>query len=649
MTQIYLRKLCLNNMKEGLTLKERFKMISDKTMSESTSPIKKYLGITIDYDRDRLLPEQGLAYLTGEGFYKLEHETSPQETFARAATSFCFGDYELAQRLYDYVSKGWFMFASPVMSNAQEINWPKFQRTDFAKAATWLKKNIKADGLPISCFLSYIPDTKEGLVETRKEAAWLSMMGGGVGLYAGNRSPDRKSTGVMSHLKGYDSDTLSYRQTSTRRGSMAVYMDDNHPEIKTFVNMRQPAGGNPNHKCFNLNNGVNLTDKFMEAVIEGKDYELVDPKHGPTGNFIDARELWDEIMTVRYETGEPYVNFIDTVNRFKPTWITKPTYHVKQSNLCTEITLMTSAKRTAVCCLSSVNVEMEDEWSKHPMFINDLVRLLDNVLEFFIQLAPPELWKAVRSAQKERAIGLGSFGWHSYFQKHMIPFESGFLGANGECERIAKSLHEQAIMASKELAEERGECADCRGSGMRNSHLIAYAPNASSASIFGASPATEPWAGNAFTAQGRAGSFLIKNKYLVKLLEEKGQNTDEVWSRIVTNEGSVFGLEFLSDFEKSVFITAYEVHPRWIIEHAATRQPYVCQAQSINLFIGPHITKDELSDIHMMAWLSNLKSLYYCRAKAPTKAQVGTGGAQPLNAIAVRTKVEFEECLSCQG
>lgn len=316
-------------------------------MSVEISPLKKYLGITIDYDRDRLLPEQGLAYLTGDGFYKKEHENSPQETFARAATSFCFGDYELAQRLYDYVSKGWFMFASPVMSNAQEINWPKFQKNEFPKAAAWLKKNVTAEGLPISCFLSYIPDTKEGLVETRKEAAWLSMMGGGVGLYAGNRSPDRKSTGVMSHLRGYDSDTLSYRQTATRRGSMAVYMDDNHPEIKTFVGMRQPAGGNPNHKCFNLNNGVNLTDKFMEAVILGEKYELVDPKHGPTGNFIDARELWEEIITVRHETGEPYMNFIDTVNRNKPTWITKPTYHVKQSNLCVVGETMIRVKNTA--------------------------------------------------------------------------------------------------------------------------------------------------------------------------------------------------------------------------------------------------------------------------------------------------------------
>ena len=303
-------------------------------MEKLTPTQEKYLGITIDYSRDALLSEQGMVYLTGDGFYKKEHETSPQQTFARTATCYSFGDLDFAQRIYDYVSRGWFMFASPVMSNAQDVKWPKFEKTEFAKAAAWLKKNVKPDGMPISCFKSFIPDTKEGLVEARKEAAWLSMMGGGVGLFAANRSPDSKSTGVMAHLKGYDADTLSYKQTASRRGSMAVYLNDNHPEIKSFIAMRQPAGGNPNQKCFNLNNGVTITDKFMTAVINNEEYELVDPKHGPTGNFVNAREIWEEILKVRAETGEPYLNFIDTVNRNKPKWITKPTYHVSQSNLC---------------------------------------------------------------------------------------------------------------------------------------------------------------------------------------------------------------------------------------------------------------------------------------------------------------------------
>lgn len=611
------------------------------------STTEKYLGITIDYSKDKNIPEQGLAYLTGDGFYKQENEYSPQQTYARASTSYCFGDYDFAQRIYNYVSNGWFMFASPVLSNAVEIDWPKTK--DFHKAASWLKKNVKPRGLPISCFLGVISDSKEGLVETRKEASWLSMMGGGVGLYAANRSPDRLSTGVMSHLRGYDADTLSYRQTSTRRGSMAVYLDVTHPEIVQFIQMRNPVGGDQNKKCFNLNNAVNIPDSFMQAVIKGEKYELVDPKHGPTGKFLDAREVWEEMLKLRYETGEPYMNFIDTVNRNIPSWITKPTYRVVQSNLCSEIALMTSPKRTAVCCLSSVNVEKYDEWKDNPQFIKDLVRLLDNVLEYFIQLAPDHLSRAVRSATKERAVGIGGFGWHSWFQKNMIPFESGFLGANGECESITKYMKEIAVEASKELASERGEPDDLVGSGMRNSHLLAFAPNASSAAILGASPATEPWAGNAFTAQGRAGSFLIKNKYLLKLLQEKDFDTEEVWNSIINNEGSVRHLACLTDEEKKVFATAYEVSPMWIIEHAAVRQKYVCQSQSINLFMPAGTTIQELSDVHMKAWKSGLKSLYYCRAKPSVKASVGTGGETPLNSVPVRTKIEYEECLSCQG
>lgn len=939
------------------------------------SNTEKYLGITIDYNKDKSIPEQGIAYLTGDGFYKKENEYSPQHTYARASTSYCFGDYEFAQRIYNYVSDGWFMFASPVISNAQEINWPKSK--DFHKSAKWLKQNVVASGLPISCFLGYIPDTKEGLVEARKEASWLSMMGGGVGMYASNRSPDRLSTGVMSHLRGYDADTLSYRQTSTRRGSMAAYLDIDHPEIMQFIQMRNPVGGDQNQKCFNLNNAVNITDEFMNAVVNGEKYELIDPKHGRTGNFLEAREVWEEILKLRYETGEPYMNFIDTVNRGIPEWITKPTYKVVQSNLCvapetliltdkgyetiselegekvnvwngeewsevevvktgtnqelvtvktssgfemdcteyhkfyviegnsrdgrvvekratdlrpgdklikletpiivgqkvlqkayengfysgdgctvngkariylygekrklaglfedklnnyvqegqdreyfyidglqykyfvpdasydvesrvqwfaglldsdgcllangksqtlqvastqegflesvqlmlqtlgiqskvthgrdagnfllpandgtnslkefackktvrllingmgivklltlgmktyrlkptnhvpnrdasgfvkvqevirtgriddtycftepkrhmgvfnglltgqcSEIALMTSPKRTAVCCLSSVNVEKFDEWRDDPLFIADLIRLLDNVLEYFIQLAPEQLWRAIRSAQKERAVGLGAFGWASWFQKNMIPFESGFLGANGQCDEITSLLKRKAVVASQQLALERGEPDDVAGSGMRNSHLLAFAPNASSASILGASPATEPWAGNAFTAQGRAGSFLIKNKYLKKLLKEKGFDTDEIWSSIILNEGSVQHLDCLTDEEKRVFVTSYEVSPMWIVEHAATRQKYVCQSQSVNIFVGKGVTLQELSDIHMKAWKQGLKSLYYCRAKPATKAQVGTGGDKPLNAVPVKTKIEYEECLACQG
>lgn len=302
-------------------------------MSDS-SLVKQYNNVRVDYNRDNDLPEQGKALLTGKGFYKKDHETSPQQTFARASQCFSFGDKEFAQRIYEYASKKWFTFASPVLSNAVDVDWPNFSESEFQEASDWLEDNVTPDGMPISCFLSMIPDTKEGLVEARNEAAWLSMMGGGVGIYPSNRAPDEKSTGVMSHLRGYDADTLSYKQTASRRGSMAAYMDITHPEIKTFIQMRNPVGGDQNKKCFNLNNAVNITDEFMEAVIMEEDYELIDPKHGPTGIFLSAKEVWEELMNTRYETGEPFIMYKDTVNRNIPDWITRPLYSVSQSNLC---------------------------------------------------------------------------------------------------------------------------------------------------------------------------------------------------------------------------------------------------------------------------------------------------------------------------
>ncbi len=613
--------------------------------------VQEYLGIVIDYSRDKLLPEQGIAMLTGKGFYKKEWEESPQQTFARGSTCYSFGDYEFAQRIYDYVSKGYFTFASPVLSNSIEINWPTFTEDQFEEAGDWMEENVEADGQPISCFLSMIADSKKGLTVASAEAKDLSMMGGGVGVYAANRSPDEKSTGVMAHARDYDSMTLAYRQTASRRGSMAMYMDVDHPEIMNFLQMRNPIGGDSNKKCFNLNHGINITDKFMLAVVEGVEYELVDPKHGPTGRKLPAREVWEEILELRKETGEPYLLFKDTVNRKIPSWITKPTYKVQQSNLCSEITLMTSFKRTAVCCLSSLNLEKYDEW-KDTNIIADLVRLLDNVLEYFIRLAPQELNRAIYSASKERAIGIGTLGWHSYLQSKMIPFESGgFNSAVQHTHMIYGNLKAKAVEESKRLATLRGEASDCAGSGMRNSHLFAIAPNASSSSLVGASPSIEPSAGNAYNAEGRAGSFLIKNKYLKKLLESKGKDAAEVWSSIVTNEGSVQHLDFLDENEKAVFKTAYEINPMWVIEQAAARQDYICQSQSVNLFIPADITAQELSDVHMYAWSKGLKSLYYCRGKSAVKANVGTGSDKPLNAVSVRTKIEYDQsgCLACEG
>ena len=613
--------------------------------------VKQHLGILIDYSRDKDIPEQGLSMLTAKGFYKREGEESPQESFARGATCYSFGDYEFAQRIYDYVSKGYFTFASPVLSNAVEVDWPTFSEDQFDEAAEWLEDNVEPDGMPISCFLSMIDDSKQGLTIASDEAKHLSMMGGGVGIFAAQRSPDEKSTGVMAHSRDYDAMTLAYRQTASRRGSMAMYLDIDHPEIVSFLQMRNPIGGDSNKKCFNLNHGVNITDKFMEAVIRGEDYELVDPKHGSTGRKLKAREVWEEILELRKETGEPYLLFKDTVNRKIPKWITKPTYKVQQSNLCSEITLLTSFKRTAVCCLSSLNLEKFDEW-KNTNIVQDLVRLLDNVLEYFIRLAPKELGRAIYSASKERALGIGTLGWHSYLQSKMIPFEGGgFNSAIQHTHIVYGLLQKKAIEESKRLAVLRGEAPDCEGSGMRNSHLFAIAPNASSSSLVGASPSIEPWSGNAFNAEGRAGSFLIKNKHLQSVLKECGFDTQEVWSSIVTNDGSVQHLDFLDDQTKDVFKTGYEINPMWIIEQAAERQQYICQSQSLNLLTPADITAQELSDIHITAWAKGLKSLYYCRGKGATKANIGTGTDKPLNAVAVRTKIEYDQsgCLACEG
>lgn len=613
-----------------------------------SSTVKEYLGIIIDYSRDKLIPEKGITMLTKKGFYKKEWEDSPQETLARAATSYCFGDYEFAQRIYDYASKGWYTNASPVLSTAVEINWPTFDKNQFQEAGDWLEENVEPDGLPISCFLSFIADNRKGLVDSRHETAWLSMLGGGISVFPSNRSPDEKSTGVMSHLKGYDSDALSYKQSESRRGSIAAYMNIDHPEIMSFLEMRYPVGGDINKKCFNLNNAVNIPDWFMEKMVTKQDYELVDPKHGRTGKFLNAFDVWNKILDMRYETGEPYIHWIDRTNGNLPSWITKPTYHVSQSNLCSEITLMTSAKRTAVCCLSSLNLEKFDEW-KDSQIVEDLVRFLDNVLEYFIRLAPPELKRAVYSAIKERAIGVGTLGFHSYLQSKMIPFESG--GANSavsENYKIFSTIKERAVASSKKLAEERGEPDDCRGSGMRNSCLLAIAPNASSSDFVGVSPSIEPLSYNGFMGEGRAGAFLYKNKWLEKLLEEKGINNKETWDKIILNDGKVDSLEQLTEFEKSVFKTAREIDQRWCIEHVAVRQPFICQSQSCNIWPPKKCTRQYMSDLHFYAWVRGLKTMYYVRADKPQKTYLNNVEQnQPLNHV----KIDFDlsECLSCHG
>jgi ribonucleoside-diphosphate reductase alpha chain len=618
--------------------------------------IIEYLGINIDYTRDSIIPEQGFAMLTKKGFYKKGNETSPQESFARAATCFSFGDIALAQRLYDAVSKQWFTFASPVLSNAVAHVYPT--GLSFSNVAEYLKNNVTPEGMPISCFLANIPDTREGLVNTASECRWLSMMGGGVGLYAGMRAVDEKSTGVMSHMRTYDADAKAFKQGETRRGSYAAYLPIDHPEILSFIDMRNPIGGDPNTKCFNLNNGVNITDKFMQCVVSGDKYELRDPKHGATGRFLDAREVWMKILEVRKDTGEPYLEFIDTVNNNKPSWITNRNYLVVQSNLCNEIQLMTDDKRTAVCCLSSLNLDKYDEW-KDSTLVQDMVRMLDNVLEYFIALAPDCIPRAVYSAQQERALGLGTLGFASYLQRKNIPFESGGFGSATQINnKIYKNIKKLAVEESLRLGKERGEAPDCAGSGMRNSHLMALAPNASSSSLVNVSPSVEPFAGIAFTAQGRSGSYLIKNQHFEKVLtaykdqHNKSQSwVEEQWNLIVNNNGSVQTLDWLSQHDKKVFKTASEIDQKWVIEHAAGRQPHVCQGQSINLAIRPDATAQQVSDLHFSAWKKGLKGLYYYRASSKVKASVGNGAESPLNSLPIKTNFveDNEGCLSCEG
>lgn len=607
--------------------------------------VYSYCGIELDLTRDSLLTEQGLRYLTAEGFYKKPNETTPQETFARASACYSFGDKAFAKRIYDYASKQWFAFASPVLSNAVAFEWPEFTSDEFEEAGKWLKANVKASGMPISCFLNNIHDSKEGLTVNSAETKELSMAGGGVGVFMGNRSPDTKSTGVMAHAREYDAVALAYKQAESRRGSIALYLDIDHPEIMSFLGMRDPTGGDSNKKCFNLNHGLNITDKFMRAVIKGEKYPLVDPKHGNTGQTLEAREVWEKILETRKETGEPYLLFIDTVNKNLPKWVTKPTYKVTQSNLCSEITLMTSLKRSAVCCLSSLNLERYEEW-KDTNIIEDLVRLLDNVLEYFLLLAPPSLSRAIHSATKERAIGLGGLGFHSLLQSKMIPIESA------EARRfnieLYKGIKEKAVKASLQLGKERGEVMDCMGTGMRNSHLTATAPNASSASIVGASPSIEPWKANVFLSEGRAGSMLIKNKHLEEYLEKIGKNTKKVWDSILMNEGSVQHLDFLDVKVKDVFKTAMEIDQMKLVTLVADRTPFICQSQSFNVFINNTMTAQELSDIHLLGWKKGIKSFYYCRGDATVKATVGTGREAPLNAVIVEEiKQEVDETLPC--
>lgn len=578
----------------------------------------EYLGIQIDKKRNEDFSEQALALLS---FYCLDGE-DPQEALARASVAYCEGDLEFAQRIYDYASKRWFMFASPVLSNAPLPNQdPK--------------------GLPISCFLTYIGDNLHSLIEHNTEVSWLSVKGGGVGGHWSDvRAVSDKAPSPIPFLKVVDSQMTAYKQGKTRKGSYAAYMDISHPDIVEFIGIKIPTGGDSNRKCFNLFNAVNITDDFMTAVENDDVWQLRDPYDGAIRDTVKARSLWQRILEARFRTGSPYLNFIDTANRSLNPFQQELGLRVNGSNLCNEIHLVTNEERTAVCCLSSVNLEEYDQW-KGTNMVKDLVRLLDNVLSFFIQHAPEELSKAKFSAMRERSIGLGAMGFHGYLQQNGIPWDS--LSANWRNEMIFKYIKEQAVMESQQIAREKGEPEDIKGSGMRNAHLIAIAPNANSSIICGCSPSIEPIKANAFTHKTRAGSHLVKNKYLEAELEELGQNTPEVWKSIINHEGSVQHLEFLSVDTKEVYKTAFEIDQGYVIDRAAERQPFVCQGQSVNLFFPSGSPTSYVNSVHLRAYKKGLKGLYYLRTSAGYEAdKVG------LNVERVALQ-DAEECLACHG
>ena len=590
-----------------------------------------YLGITIDRTRDKTMSDQARELVTG--YYLRGKERSPQEAYARACVAYSDGDMELAQRLYDAVSNGWFMFSSPILSNAPATG----------------ESNT---GLPISCFLSYVPDSLDGLISHQSELAWLSVKGGGVGGHWGDVRPvSDKAPGPIPFIKVADAAMTAYKQGQTRKGSYAAYMDISHPDVVEFLNIRVPTGGDSNRKCFNLNNAINITDSFINSVIAGGTWNLQDPSDGGIRDTVDARELWERILETRFRTGEPYLNFIDEANRKLPEELKDKGLKIRGSNLCNEIHLPTSEDRTAVCCLSSVNLETFDEW-KDTSLVGDLITMLDNVLTCFIQDAPlKEMRKAINSAIHERSLGLGAFGFHSYLQSKSIPWESSL--AVGKNLKMFKLIKDQAVETTKALADVRSEYLDGKGSGRRNSHLLAVAPNANSAMIAGTSASIEPIKSNSFVHKTRIGSHLIKNRHLEVVMEEHrlrlGKDEDwlaKEWRGIGHHNGSVQHLDYLSSWEKDVFKTAFELDQHWVVQHAGDRQQFICQGQSVNLFFAAGSDKNYVSQVHLAAWKAKLKGLYYLRTSAASSAE---NLGQKVERVALKDFMEEDTCLACEG
>ncbi len=604
--------------------------------------------VRVDRSRDALLTDFGRATLDDR--YLMPGE-SYQDLFARVS-SFYGDDAAHAQRIYDYMSRHWFMPATPVLSNGGTTR-----------------------GLPISCFLNEASDSLDGIVNLWNENVWLASKGGGIGSYWGNLRSigervghNGKTSGVIPFIRVMDSLTLAISQGSLRRGSAAVYLPVSHPEIEEFVEIRRPTGGDPNRKALNLHHGILVPDAFMRAVEAGEDWALTSPKDGAVVRLISARSLWIRILTARIETGEPYLIYSDHVSRAQPEHHKMAGLEVKTSNLCSEITLPTGLdhhgqQRTAVCCLASLNLESWFSWKDDPQFIPDVMRFLDNVLQDFIDRAPDGMERARYSAMRERSVGLGVMGFHSFLQSEKVPFES--VIAKVWNNRMFRHIRAQADAASVALAHERGACPDAAEYGVmeRFSHKMAIAPTASISIIAGnSSPGIEPIAANVFLQKTLSGSFTVRNRHLQKLLEEKGQDTPEVWSSITVNKGSVQHLDFLDAQEKAVYKTAFELDQRWVVEHAADRASQICQSQSVNLFLPANVHKRDLHQIHMMAWKRGVKSLYYCRSLSLARADnvsekairiespplVNDADAPlPLVASPAAT-TNYEECLSCQ-
>ena len=631
-------------------------------MIEDKVGVKPYLGININYNKEKNLDKFGLDTLKDRYFW--EKETHAQEAFARASV---FGatykgntDFEIAQRLYNYSSDCWFMFSTPILSNGGTSR-----------------------GLPISCFLNYVPDSRGGLSSHYDENIWLASSGGGIGGFWGHvrsngisTTHGSRSTGSIPFLHVVDSQMLAFNQGVTRRGSYAAYLDISHPEIEEFINIRKESGGDINRKCLNLHNGVNITNAFLKAVEDDEDWRLVDPKTNEAVKIVKARDLWWQLLFARAETGEPYLINIDKCNEDLPKSQQDLGLKINQSNLCSEITLPTNEERTAVCCLSSVNLEHFDKWSKDPNFISDLITMLDNVLQHYIDNAVDTTQlgeysanfkrfsnyiregkegytKSAYSAYRERSLGLGAMGFHAYLQNKKIPFEGIF--ATGFNNKAFKYIKKESVKATKDLAERRGEAPDVHGTGFRNAHLIAIAPNASSSIICGGtSPSIEPYRANIFTHKTLSGSYQVKNKFLEKLLKSKGfkvAKIEKIWKEISANEGSIQHMDIFTDKEKEVFKTASEINQIWIIEHAFMRQQYICQSQSVNLFFTlPKATENQdihdeymqyVNDVHWYG-MKRLKSLYYFRSNAARNVE-------NVNIKVPRIKLDEIECIACEG